>query len=441
MLDESQIIAYKAVISAVKSNQFDKHIVIQGAAGTGKSLLLKSVALNLITEGYLVTATAYTNRATNKLRDALDEPCQVTTTGKLFGFTIDEYGHINIRGSRPKFKKGQIVLIDECGMLEANVAQFIVEIANACGCLLVMAGDPYQIPCIKNNKYIESTIFSDKSINQIFLEKCYRQIAEDKEGLFGLVDAIRKSIDGKVFPDLEQYKNVKKLPSKSFIDSASEMFKNKDSVKIISLVGSTKADNHIDGLNRHVKEKVLPSSSQSAFQIGESLITIADMKADDGSYISKDTDFFVDSVSKVKSSSVGLKVNEYVCQSLVDNRKVTFTAALNVQEVVTMQRELNKKLEQARNKNNTLEINEIRKRINDCTRFAAPVISAYAVSVFSAQGSEYDHVFLDLNKINRKLDKMILLRMLYVAVSRARKSLTFSGGADLLEYLGRATSD
>jgi len=425
-LDDSQVLGFETIRSAVEMGRFGKHILIQGAAGTGKSTLIKTVIYSLRKIGHPISVTALTNRATNKLRDDLSGVCpanDISTTGRLFGFAIDQYGHINLRGSRPKLKEGQVIFIDECGMQSAEVTKLIVEIAGWCKCLLVMTGDPYQIPYIKNGRYIESPIFSSDDFYQVILSNNYRQVEQGDKSLASLSNSIRTAIDGGVFPDLYSFANVERKQQASFIEKAVEKFSSGMSVKIILIGGE---DNDIDGINRHVKSKSLPGQAQSAFQVGEMLITMADMPTDQG-YITKDTDLIVKSVSSPKKSSINIKVNDYVCQSLIDGQLVKFSAAFDIKEAVAKQRELRKELEQAGKTNDNLRKNNIRKKINDYQRFAAPVNSAYAVSVFSAQGSTYDHVFLKLAETRKKLDKQILLRMIYVAVTRARKSLTITG--------------
>ena len=105
-LDPDQYAGFDAICSAVINKEFDKHILIAGLAGSGKSTLLKLSIFWLVQAGIPVSVTAHTNRAANKLKDDLSNLCPVTTTGKLFGFTVDEYGHIKNLGRRPKFSPG-----------------------------------------------------------------------------------------------------------------------------------------------------------------------------------------------------------------------------------------------------------------------------------------------------------------------------------------------
>lgn len=52
----------------------------------------------------------------------------------------------------------------------------------------------------------------------------------------------------------------------------------------------------------------------------------------------------------------------------------------------------------------------------------------YACTINKSQGSTFDTVFIDLNTLSSKLrDRELLLRLLYVAVSRARSKLIFTG--------------
>lgn len=51
----------------------------------------------------------------------------------------------------------------------------------------------------------------------------------------------------------------------------------------------------------------------------------------------------------------------------------------------------------------------------------------YASTVNKSQGSTYDTVYIDLNDIGKCRDKDQVRRMLYVAVSRARHKVVFTG--------------
>ncbi|WP_444933045.1 AAA family ATPase [Microbulbifer sp. JTAC008] len=424
--DQDQMLAIQLIESTIQNSSFNQHILIKGEAGSGKSAVIKAAIARLCIINHPISVTAFTSRATNKLRDGISGICpesSISTTGRLFGFWFDKFGYINWREITPKFQAGHVIFIDECGMQDGKAAKFIIDVANAQNCLLVMVGDPYQIPYIENNKYVESPVFADLSFTQIELSGCYRQDATEKNGLYQLAKGIRASVDGGKFPDFLSFSCVEKLPFTSFIDAASKRFKNGDSVKIISISGSNA---EVDGLNRGVKKKVLPSRSNSAFQEHEILITLADMETAQG-FISKDTDLIVESVSKPKKSSLGIRVNDYVCRSITDDKRVEFSAALNVEEAVVVHRNLKSELKQSLESGNKLGANEIRKKISDYERFAAPVNSAYAVNIISSQGSDYDHVFLDLTGLRNKYDRNLLLRKIYVGVTRARKSLTITG--------------
>lgn len=432
MLDEFQAVANEIVLKTVADRRFDQHVLIQGLAGSGKSTLVETIAFILAQSGFSVYVTAHTNRATNNLKEALRQSnITVTTAGRLFGFTIDKYGHINLRNTKPKLKAGQIIFVDECSMLGNKVAKYMIEIADMCKCLLVMSGDSYQIPCIENGSFIKSPIFQNSRFNIVTLENCYRQEDKGDTSLYSLSNAIRNSIDGKKFPDIYSFDNVRSLNSRSFIAAAANRFKSGESVKVITLNGLAGVDGDLEGLNRHVKGKVLPASSSSAFQKGELLITNSDMVTDDGIFLTKDTDLNVVSVSKPKSSGIGIDINDYVCGSLFGGQSIKFSAALDIKGAIKKHIQLKSELMEADKAGNRIKSNELRKKINDFNRYAVPVNSAYAVSVFSAQGSQYDHVFLKLDNVAKNIDRQVLLRMLYVAVSRAQKSLTITGSLRL----------
>ena len=56
---------------------------------------------------------------------------------------------------------------------------------------------------------------------------------------------------------------------------------------------------------------------------------------------------------------------------------------------------------------------------------------AYAISVHKSQGSEYDNVILVLPK---SMKRMLYNKLIYTAVTRAKKSLIIVGSLDSLNY-------
>ena len=56
---------------------------------------------------------------------------------------------------------------------------------------------------------------------------------------------------------------------------------------------------------------------------------------------------------------------------------------------------------------------------------------AYAISVHKSQGSEYDHVLLILSN---NMKRMLYNKLVYTAVTRAKKSLIIIGSLDSLNY-------
>lgn len=56
---------------------------------------------------------------------------------------------------------------------------------------------------------------------------------------------------------------------------------------------------------------------------------------------------------------------------------------------------------------------------------------AYAISIHKSQGSEFNHVIMPITKT---YNKMLYNKILYTAVSRAKKSLVIIGSSEAFEY-------
>lgn len=80
--------------------------------------------------------------------------------------------------------------------------------------------------------------------------------------------------------------------------------------------------------------------------------------------------------------------------------------------------------------NKAVEANTVigmKEHLQDYKLHVADLRPGYAMTIHRSQGSSYDYVFIDLKDLNRCTDKDLRARLLYVAISRARKNVYFLG--------------
>ena len=157
---------------------------ITGVAGTGKSYLIRRLYANLVQQGKRVSNTAYTRIAAANISG--------TTLHYFSGVGIDT----NYKRMKEKVKKNQrarenwrtcdVLIIDEASMLGRKFFENLNKIAQkyreSCeffgGIQLILVGDFFQLPPIKDDFLFDSNAFLDNVTNFYELKHNYRQNEE-----------------------------------------------------------------------------------------------------------------------------------------------------------------------------------------------------------------------------------------------------------------------
>lgn len=150
-LDENKIEA----LNILKENRI---LIINGAAGTGKSLLLKYVSKLFDSEIFDVHIIAHTNAAKENLELIVPNFVNIETTTKF----LNNYKSID--------DKKLVIILDEAGVVPNTEFN---DILNKNPEFLIIAGDYYQLPSIDIGNWFE-TLCEEEFIKKIKLENNYR---------------------------------------------------------------------------------------------------------------------------------------------------------------------------------------------------------------------------------------------------------------------------
>jgi ATP-dependent exoDNAse (exonuclease V) alpha subunit len=130
--------------------------VIEGAAGAGKTTTLAAARALLAMQGAQLTVVTPTLKAAQVVQEQLGA---VAFTGAWLvhqhGFRWDEDGHWTRqpvqRADLPiqaRLLPGDLLLIDEAGMLDQDTARALLTIADEAGARVALVGDRHQLPAV-----------------------------------------------------------------------------------------------------------------------------------------------------------------------------------------------------------------------------------------------------------------------------------------------------
>lgn len=164
-------------LGLLKIAQSNKHVVICGAAGTGKTFLLSQL-LDTIGEHMNVVYCAPTHAAKTVLSDTVKR--EAFTIHSVLGIHPETYE------DEMKFKQSEVpdisdidyLVVDEVSMLDGALFTIMMDSIPR-RCRIIGLGDPYQLQPPKHAPGIISPVFYDDRFERIFLNTIVRQAADN----------------------------------------------------------------------------------------------------------------------------------------------------------------------------------------------------------------------------------------------------------------------
>jgi conjugative relaxase-like TrwC/TraI family protein len=154
----------KRVVDTVLDSP-DFAITVQGAAGTGKTQMLRALARGMQAGGRLMTAIAPTTKATDGLKK----------TGFQNAMTVEAL--LQNKEAHPLLS-GRAIVVDEAGMVSGRQLSEIIRLAGRYDARLILVGDTKQLGAVEASDALRILI-DEKSIASVSLRKVQRQ--ESKE--------------------------------------------------------------------------------------------------------------------------------------------------------------------------------------------------------------------------------------------------------------------
>lgn len=393
-----------------------KYFTLTGGSGRGKSTTVKALLeltenmsnlINVITssiEDSPIALTATTKQAATVLGNKCDKPA-TTIHGLLkiypkTDFTTGEQYLIKNKNFKPK--ENSIIFLDEASMEGKRLYELIN--TNTHRCKVVRIGDRYQLPPVGEKEApcflnVDPDASMELTIPQRFnstspialLGDAYQQAL-----ITGKIPKIENFIDGHV---------IKHCTGKQFqsaVDYAFHEIPDPDQCKILAYQNDTVMEymqyvRKLQGFSGAISPGECLSSNNT--YIGN----------DEKIYLSNGETFIVQEIREQEDIHYGL--DGYVIKARNHHRNF-FVAKDN--------NELKRVIRRLQSHANYRGVHELKNMFID-------VRTPYASTVHKAQGMSINDIYIDLNDIGRVKDLNMFLRMMYVAVTRAKNRIYLYG--------------
>lgn len=377
---------------AIKNSIINNLFIISGGPGTGKTTIIKSVVEILKTIDNTITNESFallapTGRSAKRLSESVHIPAYTIHKFLKWNKEIESF-NLNEENKA----KEKIIIIDEVSMVDIFLFSSLLK-ALTNNVKLILVGDANQLPSIAPGNVLFDLLKSEK-INKKYLNMVYRT----KEGSY-IIDFALNIKNKEVFEKVENHKDF------SFIHSSDENIKKyikevcnkiiKNNIDIDNfqvLAPMYKGENGIDNLNI-IMQGIFnaPSIDKKEIKVGEKIYRVND----------KVIELVNDVENNIFNGDIGY---------IYDIRYIDKKPVIDIDFM-----------------GNIITFNS-----NEFDKFS----HAYAISIHKSQGSEYDHALIVLSS---GFKRMFYNKLIYTAVTRAKKSLILIGTIDSLNSCIKTT--
>lgn len=387
-----------------------------GHAGTGKTTVLNHTLENI--EGVLRAVALLKNQkyvplqvhktATTHKAAALLDDAEGTIQSLMGCRVVKDYktGKTNLEQYRaPQVGNGSLIVVDEGSYIGSGFLKIIMQEAERHNLKVLFLLDKDQLSPIE-----EST---GSTIPVMHIEDCVEaQLTEIMRHGGAIADAAgqyREAVTSQVFPIIPHVPGeVERMDGQTFRNKVDEIFSARESACILAYHNI-----RVDQYNEHVRREVMGFTSNH-YEEGEEVILgnfLPNVGRNEERFIIKGhypaqvsvPGNIVQKINGVRYKSMSLSTGDIQHLFVPDNPSL----------VSATYRQLNKEKRYR-------EKFELEEKI-------AQLRLPYACTVHKSQGSTFDYVFVDLVDIGKNWEAEQVARLLYVAISRARKQVFLYG--------------
>ena len=382
-------------LEAIKKSYTRDFLIITGGPGTGKTTIMKGIVelyrqMNKLSYDKLdqkIALLAPTGRAAKRMSETTFMRASTIhrflkwsrETGK---FQINEYNK----------SKVEFVIIDEASMIDTYLMYSLLKGLSS-NCKVILVGDDHQLPSVGPGQVLHDLIES-KMLEVVHLTELYRQ-GKDSNIISLAYDIRNKSISTDIFNVADDLTFIS-CSDNEVMNNICEIcytYKDLSYKKFQILAPMYKGLNGIDEINKNVQEIFNPKNKNKKetkildvlFREDDKVIQLTNMP-DDNVY---NGDIgLIDTINSGTKKEINIDF---------DSNVVKYTPA---------------------------NFNNFR--------------LAYSISIHKSQGSEFDVVVIP---IVRGYNKMLYQKLIYTAVTRAKKKLYLIGDINALRYAANNDKD
>ncbi|RLB94682.1 MAG: hypothetical protein DRH26_00575 [Deltaproteobacteria bacterium] len=407
----------------------DNFFIIQGAAGTGKSFLIRHLLetfyakysaycllLQKEVQTFNIKITATTNKAVNVVDDFLEDflakksYLSVSTIYSLLGLKVTNdintgkttLSFNNKRSFRSEFTHGAneipLVFIDEASFISEELQEIIQAVlVNDAKAKVVFIGDKYQLAPVGQN----FSALDMLKCNKVSLNKIIRNSGD----IVKIGTQFRDTVETGIFTPISyNNSNVIHVDGKNFQQMIEQSFSdpnwNTSKSKVLAWTNE-----RVQEYNQHIRQSL---NKPEIFTTGEIVITNSFINGATHFSRSVDSEVMITKINPVTQNNYGIRgFMVELDGSHVGFMPEDFRDAKKWMKRLAAQKEWSKFFEI---KENWLDLRAV-----------------YASSIHKSQGSTYDTVFLDLSDIGTNWNATDVARLMYVGITRAAKQVVCYG--------------
>ncbi len=407
-------------------SDFKNIYVLKGYAGTGKSTVItrwvkkarkkpEDWPSNRLFRPPKIVLTAPTNKATNVLAEKAAEirlPVDTSTIHSLLKLKMqwqdDKQVLVPDARGEDNFGAYDFVVIDECGMLNEEMMEYIIAAREAYGNKVIFMGDPCQLPPISE---AESASFHQadepKELTLVMRQKGDNNILPMSEYLRKLILSPRPGYPADLLK-FEDGKSVIHMLGREFdvIEEIADLHQNSE-LDVRHLAWTNKV---VDGWNDQIRNKIY-GKERNEWMKGEQIVTTKPVLDPQ----SGDLLFPTDTLLTIMREPEPVKVHNVEAWSIMcQGKRLYVTTKAGQKDFNTIKTGLLAAAKQ--NKKLWPDFYEFMESF-------AYIKPAHSMTVHRSQGSTFDRVYVSYQNILANPRRKESLQCLYVAITRPKAVL------------------